>query len=76
MIVFFDSNVLAYMFDNEEPVKQRLAIHRLSNSLGHDRIALSTQVLHEFVNVVTRKLKNRLPLARIRLRSARLITLL
>ncbi len=63
MMVFFDSNMLVYMFDGEEPVKQRQAIQRMTRSLGHDRIALSTQVLHEFVNVVTRKLRNRLPLA-------------
>lgn len=63
MIVFFDSNVLVYMLDTQEPVKQQQAIKRLAQSIEHDSVALSTQVLHEFVNVVTRKLNSRLTIA-------------
>jgi predicted nucleic acid-binding protein len=57
MIVFFDSNVLVYLFDRNEPEKQAKAIARFTHAMQHDHIVLSTQVLHEFVNVVTRKLK-------------------
>jgi predicted nucleic acid-binding protein len=65
MIVFFDSNVLIYTVDDAEPLKQQLAITRLASVLGTHRIALSTQVLQEFVNVTTRKLKNRLSLSEV-----------
>jgi predicted nucleic acid-binding protein len=57
MITFFDSNVLVYLFDQAEPINQSKALKRLQQAMAHERIVVSTQVLHEFVNVVTRKLK-------------------
>ncbi len=68
MIVFFDSNVLIYLFDRNEPEKQAKAMTRLSHAVKHDHIVLSTHVLHEFVNVVTRKLKPGLTMSEASLR--------
>lgn len=54
---FFDTNVLVYMFDNADPARQQRAIKRFEQALHEGGIVLSTQVLHEFFNITTRKLK-------------------
>jgi predicted nucleic acid-binding protein len=53
-VVFIDTNVLVYLFDQGAPRKRAIAqaIFR-----QHARIRLSTQVLQEFFVVVTRKLE-------------------
>jgi len=57
MIAFFDTNILVYMLDQSEARKQGLAIDCFSNAVQRDSIALSTQVLQEFYNITTRKLR-------------------
>ena len=57
MIAFFDTNILVYMLDRSETHKQGIAVDCFSNAVHHDTIALSTQVLHEFYNITTRKLR-------------------
>lgn len=52
---FLDTNVLVYLFDNDEPVKQRRA-REILESGKLDEFVLSTQVLSEFYVTVTRKL--------------------
>ncbi len=54
--VFLDTNVLVYLFDADEPVKQQRARTLLSNQELRDQVTLSTQVLQEFYVSVTRKL--------------------
>lgn len=54
--VFVDTNVLVYLFDADNPVKQRLVQDLLSNRELRTRLILSTQVLQEFYVSVTRKL--------------------
>ncbi len=54
--IFIDSNILIYSIDDGEPLKQEIAdsiIERLSENGG----IISTQVLQEFFNVATKKLK-------------------
>ncbi len=52
---FLDTNVLVYLFDEENPNKQSAASNLINQP---DRqIVLSVQVLGEFFHVVTRKLK-------------------
>ena len=51
--VFFDTNILVYLFDVEEP-RKKAAAETLFRE--YDRICLSTQVLQEFYVTVTRKL--------------------
>lgn len=57
----FDSNVLVYMFDRQVPGKQFTAAKLVQQEVDADRALLSTQVLQEFYNVVTVKLKRPLP---------------
>lgn len=57
MSTFFDTNVLVYAVDAGDPVRQELALERFERAVKDDTIVLSTQVLQEFYNVTTRKLK-------------------
>lgn len=52
-IRFLDTDVLVYLFDDDEPTKQAIAERILRDDSG---IRLSTQVLAEFYVTVTRKL--------------------
>ncbi len=54
---FFDTNVLVYTVDASDPARQALAIDRFERAVHDDSVLLSTQVLQEFYNVTTRKLK-------------------
>lgn len=57
MNVFFDTNVLVYAVDAGDPVRREIAIDRFARAVKDDAILLSTQVLQEFYNITTRKLK-------------------
>jgi len=57
MSTFFDTNVLVVAVDAGDPVRQNIAIERLSRAIKEDSVVISTQVLQEFYNVTTRKLK-------------------
>jgi predicted nucleic acid-binding protein len=61
MRVFFDTNVLVYLFDADDLAKKELACARLEAEASAGRALLSTQVLQEFYVSVTRKLS--VPLA-------------
>lgn len=61
MCSFIDSNVLVYMFDRQVPGKQYTATELVQQEVDANRALLSTQVLQEFYNVVTVKLKIPLP---------------
>ncbi len=57
MDVFLDTNVLVYAYDRSEPQKQRRALE-VMEILAHRGLGvISTQILGEFFNTVTRKLK-------------------
>lgn len=53
MKVFLDTNILVYRYDRDEPHKRALAARALAER--HD-FALSTQVLVELFNALTRRL--------------------
>ncbi|HEY2254333.1 MAG TPA: PIN domain-containing protein, partial [Variovorax sp.] len=57
MNVFFDTNVLVYAVDAGDPVRKEMAIERFARAVKDDAVLLSTQVLQEFYNITTRKLK-------------------
>jgi predicted nucleic acid-binding protein len=60
---FFDTNVLVYAEDHDEPDKRAIALKLLAEHIAADDIVLSAQVLNEFyVNV--RRLKRPLDAAR------------
>jgi predicted nucleic acid-binding protein len=56
-LVFVDTNILVYAHDHRDPRKQEIA-QALLRKLWQDRTGvLSTQVLIEFYNTATRKMK-------------------
>ena len=56
MKFFFDTNVLAYLFDADSPDKRKKARSLFQKHVEAGDILLSTQVLQEFYVVVSRKL--------------------
>lgn len=54
--IFLDTNVLVYLFDTDDPSKQRRAQDLLGDQDLRTQIILSTQVLQEFYVTVTQKL--------------------
>lgn len=58
---FFDTNILVYLFDEDNPEKKAQAQVLLEKETESGRALLSTQVLQEFFVAVTRKLEVPLP---------------
>jgi predicted nucleic acid-binding protein len=56
MRCFFDTNVLVYMFDADDPTKMAIARQLYSQSVQERSALLSIQVLQEFFVTVTHKL--------------------
>ena len=54
---FFDTNILVYASDVSEPDKQSLAIELVENAVENGSGVLSAQVLGEFFNSVTRRIR-------------------
>lgn len=52
--VFFDSNLLIYVYSQDEPRKKKVAIELVTSN---HQIIISTQVYFEFINVMHRKFK-------------------
>lgn len=52
--VFLDTNVLAYLLDPSEPVKQARALERLDAERRERELVVSTQVLQELYVALTR----------------------
>ena len=61
MNVFFDTNVLVYLFDADAPQKQAIARERFERHVREGRLCLSTQVLQECYVTLTRKLAVPMP---------------
>jgi predicted nucleic acid-binding protein len=55
--VFLDANILVYAQDDREPEKQKIARSLLSDTGEVGVLVISTQVLEEFYNICTTKLK-------------------
>ena len=56
--IFFDTNILVYLFDTSEKEKHAKARHLLSEQIGKSSLHISSQVINEFVNITTGKIKN------------------
>ncbi len=54
---FFDTNVLIYAYDDDEPEKKARALELFEEEVEAGRAVLSTQVLQEFYVNATRKLR-------------------
>lgn len=61
MICFFDTNILVYVVDQDQPIKREQAIACLTLAASKDTVCLSTQVLAEFYNACTRRLQTKIP---------------
>lgn len=59
---FIDTNILVYAYDTSEPEKQQSALSILDSLMIPQRGYISTQVLSEFIVVVTEKIPNPLTL--------------
>lgn len=59
--VFFDTNILVYLFDGDAPARRDRAREVFSREVEAGRFVTSTQVLQEFYVAVTRKLAVPLP---------------
>jgi predicted nucleic acid-binding protein len=68
--VFVDTNVLLYVWDARDPVRQHRAVEWLSHLWESRRGRTSIQVLSEFYVAATRKLRPALPMDRARLYAA------
>jgi predicted nucleic acid-binding protein len=60
--VFFDTNVLVYLFDKSEKKKHAIAGQLFKQSLEKYNPWISIQVINEFIVIATRKIKNPLSL--------------
>lgn len=56
--IFFDTNILVYLFDTSETEKHIKTKHLLSKQTGKSSCYISSQVINEFVNITTGKIKN------------------
>ena len=54
---FFDTNVLIYLFDRDDPRKRGIAEQLLRQALDDGTAVISHQVVQETLHVVTRKIK-------------------
>ena len=55
---FIDTNVLVYSYDSNDPEKQSRAQQVLASGIENETAVISTQVLGEFFNAVTRRIPN------------------
>ena len=55
--IFLDTNIIAYIFDARDTMKQKTAKALFSELVKSQNCVVSTQVLHELFNVLTKKLK-------------------
>ena len=55
--IFLDTNILAYIFDSRDIAKKTKAKELFSKLVIENNCMISTQVLQELFNVVTKKLK-------------------
>jgi predicted nucleic acid-binding protein len=55
-VTFFDTNILLYVHDHRDRIKQRLAVEVFREHLDANTLAISTQVIQEIYVIATRKL--------------------
>ena len=55
-MTFLDTNILVYLIDGRDAVKQARARSILAEALGNPQYLISGQVLNEFANVAMKKL--------------------
>ena len=66
--VFFDTNVIVYLFDKSEDKKHRIAKTLFNEGLQKHNSFVSVQVINEFIVIVSQKIKKPLSLNEIKKR--------
>ncbi len=56
--LFFDTNILVYMFDKSEKEKNKISKKLIKGLRNKANLFISAQVLNEFVTIVTKKIEN------------------
>jgi predicted nucleic acid-binding protein len=56
--LFFDTNILVYMFDKSEKEKNEISKKLIRGLRNKANLFISVQVLNEFVAIVTKKIEN------------------
>ncbi len=56
--IFFDTNILVYLFDTSDKSKNARAKSLISEGKVDASLHISSQVINEFINITTRKIKN------------------
>ena len=59
--IFIDTNILVYLFDKTEKIKQDDLKRTIAEYISTSKIFISTQVVNEFINIVSRKIASPLP---------------
>ena len=67
MSVFIDTNILIYSFDRLDEVKHQVAVDLLTELVEKNEIIVSTQVINEFIVVMTSKVTYPLSLETVEL---------
>lgn len=67
MSVFIDTNILIYSFDRLDEVKHQIAVDLLTELVEKNEIIVSTQVINEFIVVMTSKVTYPLSLETVEL---------
>ena len=62
--IFLDTNVLVYLFDKSEKLKQSKVKRLISEHLQQSKIFISVQVINEFINITSNKIKYPVPAAK------------
>lgn len=56
--IFIDTNILVYLFDSGETIKHTKIKKVFAEKLKDSKLFISTQVVNEFINIVTRKISS------------------
>ena len=67
MSVFIDTNIMIYSFDRLDEVKHQVAVDLLTELVEKNEIIVSTQVINEFIVVMTSKVTYPLSLEKVEL---------
>ncbi len=54
-LVFLDTNVLVYFYDQRDPTKHQIAVKLINDVLSDETAVISSQVIAEFCNVMSSK---------------------
>lgn len=66
--IFFDTNIIVYLFDKSEDKKHRIAKEIFNQTVSKCNPYISVQVINEFIVIASQKIKKPLPLREVKKR--------